>query len=407
MTATATMSQPQSEEHFQRLNDARRQLLEQRVILVAPTLGAWQALYQLPRDTDVQIDGKRLDTKNVTTPRVKMLTDTYPVDEDGMAWKKRIQQLDSRKSALVESMTVPYPLNGVRILPKSRGAEFFRLLFGETLGGLKRKIDKLRAEAAEATTDMLRDMKTRQADLRQERYDAELAADPDMVSTDAIFDPTREEQSIHYELRKLANEFVAQYDTGDNSIRKQIERNNEAYAVVAHKLPNTPQLLRSKFYLSCVPVEISSGSATTVTNQEIDEHADVVRAAVHQHVQSAIEVMISGPREELASALVNVRQLVERDGRVTTRTFNAVRTAIAKVRAFDFVANDELMSQINNLDQLIQTTVPSTLTSVSAANSGFTAALNSYIQEVESETRQAEDMERFGRTHLRGIDLDD
>jgi hypothetical protein len=115
--------------------------------------------------------------------------------------------------------------------------------------------------------------------------------------------------------------------------------------------------------------------------------------------------MIERPRQELAEALANLKQVINRNGKVTQKSFNPVYEAMKKLRAFSFVANDEMLAEINALEGRMLGTVPTSLDEVSSANSGFTAALDSLMSEVEDAEKQAQDLEEFGREH-RGIMLD-
>ena len=89
----------------------RRDALEQRVILMAPGFGWWKGNYQLPKaQTTVEVDGTKIDAKDVTTPRSKLMSDDYPVAPDGTPWKKRFSKLNSRQKGLVEQFSVPFPI---------------------------------------------------------------------------------------------------------------------------------------------------------------------------------------------------------------------------------------------------------------------------------------------------------
>lgn len=362
--------------------------LERHVLLFAPTMGYWKGIYQIPQSkTDVKVDGKTVNSESVTTPRAKLITDTYPCDRQGVPWKKRLQKLESGKNQIIDSMSLPFPIHGIRIIAKSKGNEFFTKLFGETIGSLKRRIKYHRDRGEDLPADRL------QARLDQEQQGKELPNDT------PLFDPSRgENQSVAFQLRQLAVEFNDQWE----DIKAQIKKNNVTYDLVSSKLPVSPY---SKFYLDCVPIEIAGGrNPEHVNEMDLAEHADIVRTAVQRHTEQAIETLIQGPRAELAEALGALKDLINRDGRVTQKSFNPVRNAIAKIRMFDFVANKQLLEEMSNLDRLLGNTVPTSLDSVSAANNGFTAALDRYMNEVEDADQAARDLEEFGREH-RAIDI--
>lgn len=367
----------------EQLSSTRQSALERHVLLFAPTMGYWKGIYQLPSaGTAVEINGEKVAATSVTAPRAKLLTNSYPCDAAGTPWKKRLQQIELRKNNIVESLSLPFPIHGIRIIPKSRGNEFFRELFGETVGSLKRRIDKYREQENHLQADQL------QQRLNQAQARGMLANDT------PLYDPARgDNQSIAYELHQLATEFYNQYD----NIKQQIQHNNTTYSLVAHKLPSQDAIM-DKFFLDCVPIEIAGGRDTSqVTEMDLAEHQDVVRSAVHRHTTQAIETLIQGPRAKLAEALGNLKELIARDGKVTQKSFNPVRAAIAKIRMFDFVANEDLLREMDQLDNLLGNTIPTSLDSTSAANNGFNAALDRYINEVEDEQQAARDLEEFGR----------
>jgi hypothetical protein len=319
---------------------ARRRALEESVILLAPSFGWYRGQYQLPKSkTDTQLDGKTVEKGSVTTPRSKLMTDTYPVDAEGTAWKKRLQKIESRQKALIEKYSVPFPIRGVRIVPKAAARHFFREL-----------------------DDVKRD------------------------------------------LQAAADEFVANLD----SIIEQMKHKTpeEVYKAVEHKIPKQRDFMRAKFYIDVVPVEIA-GSAdrpNVLTETDLAQHYDMVREACQRKVEEAVEAMIEKPREQLAEALAGLKDVINRSGKVTQKSFKPVYEAMKKLRAFSFVANDQLLEEINTLERRMRGTVPTTLDQITAANSGFTAALDSLMTEVEDAEQAANDLEEFGREH-RAIDL--
>ena len=376
--------------------DSRQEALERRVLLLCPTIGWWKGMYQLPRTTTETVsDGKTVDKDDVTTPRAKLMTDAYPVDRSGMAWKKRFQKLESRLSALKERYSVPFPIQGVRIVPKSRGQELLDEMYGLTLGRLRKRIQKAYDDGQAGAANVL------------ERHLAEaLRIEGENAPPNTpIFDWTKNSdgQSIAYDLHRAAMEFCENWP----SIREQIRSKNDVFSQVESKVPTSSGLMRAKFHLDVVPVELAGGGSG---NQRVDEddlvaHNDVVREACRRRVDEAIESMIAGPRQQLADALASLNELVSRDGRVTQKTFKPIRDAIAKIRLFDFAANPQLLQRIGELEHRLSITAPDSLDATTAANNGFTAAINGFMREVQDSEAQARDLEEFGRER-RSIDLD-
>lgn len=378
--------------------DFTPQSLQQRVLLLSPTLGYWRGIYQIPKSkTEVLVSGETIEKGDVTTPRAKLMTEKYPKDRQGTAWLKRFRDIENAKNRVIEQMSVKFPIHGVRIIPKSAGGHFFDAMFGDTVGSLRRKMRRLR-ESADATE---RDRNT--ADQIENRLREAFGARFTEINGDVpMYDPERETQSVAYQLHLAAEEFVGDLPT----ILGQIEHNNKTYAEVKAKIPIKIGEMRAKFYLDCAPIEISGGTDPQNINEaDLADHQDLVRAAVHRHVHEAVENMVRGPREELARALAGVQDLVASDGRVTKKTFEPVRRAIAKIRLFDCVANDDLLRSMSELERRLDATVPTSLTSTTAATNGFSAAIEAFKQEVADEQRVAADVAFFGR-HRRGIQID-
>lgn len=368
----------------------RREALDQNVLLVAPSLGYWHGAYQLPRSkTSVTVDGESVDSDSVTTPRAKLITDKYPVDAEGMPWHRKFRAVESRLSRLKEQFSLKFPIPGVRIIPRQRSREFFDSLFGQTLGGLRRRWQQLEAEGRHMDAGPLG---ARIADIVLKR--------PLANDLTPIYDPAREEQSLAYELSVLADEFVLTLP----DILRQIAEHNPVFQQVQHKIPVAAEQMRSKFFVTAVPVELAGGSGKMVTAASLQEHESLVREACQRHVDAAIEEMISGPRQQLAEALGGLETLIANEGRITERSFRPVREAIAKIRLFDFAANPDMLQRIAELERRLDTTIPKTLTPTAAASTGFTAAIQSFRNEINDATQSAEDFARFG-TYTRDLSL--
>lgn len=383
-----------TEEHVD-LN-SRQEALESRVLLLCPSIGWWKGMYQLPRaGTDVVSNGRSVDRHDVTTPRAKLMTDDYPRDLSGTPWKKRLQKLDSRLSALKERYSVPFPINGVRIVPKSRGQAMLDEMYGLTIGRLQRRIQRANDEGQAGAANVM------------ERHLAEAwrINGANAPANTPIYDWTKvgSEQSIAYDLHRATEEFCANWPT----IRNEIATKNEVFALVESRVPHSAGLMRSKFHLDVVPVELASGISTTAVDQDaLEAHNDIVREACHRRVEEAIESMIEGPRQQLAEALTDLKALITRDGNVTTKSFNPVRAAIAKIRMFDFVANATLLARMGELERQLDITAPNELDAATAANNGFTAAIDRFMDNVQDAQAQARDLEEFGRD-FRSIAIDD
>ena len=382
------------EQDTSQLERARQQLLEERVILLAPSFGYWIGSYQLPRGkTNVEVDGNEVDTDSITTPCSKLMTNKFPVDANGTAWKTRFQKIASLQRTAIWKYSVSFPITGVRVIPKAKAREFFYEMFGHLLGDLETQ----RAQA-ERDGDYTKSRKLDNAIARCRELD------PNAGPMTPVFDPSRDEQSVAYQLWAAANEFVNTLD----SVLQQIQEHTDptVWDAVQAKIPRIPYQMRAKFYADVVPIELAGSSGNTLMTSDLDAHESIVRDACRRKVEEAVEAMIEGPRAQLADALTNLKDLINRNGNVTAKSFKPVRDAIAKIRAFDFVANPDLMAEIQRLEHRLNITAPKSLDSVTAANNGFTTAITAVINEVSDAERQATDLEQFGRDNLRSIDVD-
>jgi hypothetical protein len=265
------------------------------------------------------------------------------------AWKERFVAFESDRKTIVERYSATFPINGVRIVPRSKAPEFFQAMIGRTDHQGRPLYDTTQAEAADA--------------------------------------------------------FVADYDNVMHDIR--IHQDPAVWAYISKVVPNK-QEMRDRFGLDIAPVELQgSGAAHKVqtTQEDLEEYAQLIQASTMRLVDQAVEEMIAGPRDQLAKELNDLHELISRDGRITDRSFNGVREAIAKIRSFSFVANDELLAKINDISGRIGAIeVPANLDSATATSNGLLTALDTLRNDVEDEVQRAGDIERFGR-QLRGFHL--
>lgn len=333
-TATAANRTERNAEHAEN----RRRLLEEKVLLLAPSFGWWRGHYQLPQNKiTVELSGEEVANDDITTPRAKLMTDKAPKDSAGKPWKKRFQELNSRQAAVVDSYSVPFPIRGVRIVPKASGEEFLKKL-----------------------EDVRRDLDT------------------------------------------AVGEFVDDLE----GVLQQIKDNADAsvWEAVEAKIPRRRDQMRAKFYVDVCPIELAGGNPAAVDRNALAAHNDIVREATRRKVDEAVEAIIAAPRIELAKAIAGLKDVIGRNGKVTAKSFRPVTEAMQKLRAFTFVADDQILRTIKELEDRMRITTPTSLDSTTAVTSGFAAALDAVVAEVTDAANQAAVIEDFGR-ELRGITL--
>lgn len=444
----------------QSLADVRRRAIEDRVLLLSPTVGRWEGRLRIPKEqVAISIAGHEINTDNqgVTTPYTVMVTDSWPVDRNGVPYKKRFSEILRIKDRVIRKYSIPFSLsiNGARIVPKHKGVEFFAELIGLTLGKLRRDLKRAQNEGN----------LERQTHLENQIAEA-LRASPHAMDSTAVFDPTLgpDEQSFSYRWDQLADEFCADLEDrsdlaipavppeGSEGTVEEVpaNRGNATYPprlneegnvvegpdgkpvcdpipthhgvltqirtgldltapgvwpLVQNRVPASRDQMRSKFYSSVFPVELATGSQFTgVTADLLSDYRDVVDQAMEAAVNGCIEEVIERPREELRVAMENLKELINRDGRVTARSFEPIYAAIDKLKLFSFACDEEMLQTLDTLSRRMGNTIPTSLNRVTAANNGFTAALDSVMAEIDDADRAARDFEEFGKD-FRGISL--
>ncbi len=269
-------------------------------------------------------------------------------------------------------------------------------MYGLTIGRIRNSIAKLRNAGQHLDADQVEDQL--RAALVLEGVNA--------LPNTPVYDPTKtaDGQSVAYELHQAAVEFCSDWE----NIRRQIANENTVFSQVESRVPLSAGAMREKFTLDVVPIELAGSRPTSLTQDDLAEHSAIIQEACRRRVDEAIETIIQGPRQQLADALASLQDLVNRDGRVSSKSFAPVRAAIAKIRMFDFAADPRLLQNISDLERRLNTTSPNSLDRVTAASSGFNAALTLFQEEVQDAESQAAAFDNFGCTnrHARSIDLD-
>lgn len=348
--------------------------LTDNVVLLAPTLSLWQGQYQLPTSkTKTTVDDVVVEEGDVTTPRAKLFSKKYPLDQHGVPWQKRFQEINSSLTKLKNSMSVAFPINGVRILPKASVAGFLERVYGDTVGRIKQRLEN------GFYTD------ARERDAKAMAYEQQYSQLPDDTP---IFNPLIEEQSLAYTLRAAAIEFCEDLD----AIYVQMSQST-VWEQVKHKVPKKASDMLSRFQIDVLPIEVAA-APTTSTIGEFRNHMDVVREACRRRAEEAIDAMISEPREQLDKALAELQELIARQGQVSERSFDATRRAMEKIRLFECVADSTMLSKMAELDKALKTP-PRQIRDNQAIASNFSAAIASVQAEVVSETARATAMDKF------------
>lgn len=344
---------------MERATTSPTQEILRHVVLINPTLGWWKGHYKIGRadNVSISVDNVEVDSTKVTTPQTKLMD----CCDELKTWQKRFQKIDSRRSSLIERLSEPFALHGVRIVPRGKLREFMDSLIGP--------VDEYKVPTL--------------------AYDADGNYPLDV-------------QSIAYDLKVAGDEFALAWP---DLYRLMARHTPESiWARVKGKLSqyHEPRELRRRFYVRALPITIG-GTSEQVGLEEIEAYSDQIRESVATQVEEAISQMISGPREALAEALGNLHDLIKDEGRVTQKSFKPVIAAIEKIRSFKFIANDELLASISAMERRLDAADPKTLNPVTAASNGLFTAIEALQAEVADADKRASDAARFGRG--RNLDL--
>lgn len=328
----------------------RLEALEQQVVLVAPSLGIWQGRYQIS-DAKVSVQGgHEVDSKAVTKPQLKILE----LSELGKEHAKIFRAIHTAKSQCVDKYSVPFPIDGVRIIPRTAISAFFNEMVGKSENGIPQ------------------------------------------------YDHDREVQSVAYRLQVAADDFAADYPRIIEQARAAAD--SAIWSRVAGRIPRQ-MAIRSKFYLTIAAVRLAGGSDSRLSADEMLGMSDFLRSSLAAQVREAVESMVQGPRDQLAEAVTNLQELINKGGRVTSKSFNPIRAAIEKIQQFAFLATPQLMETIQSLEQRMGIVTPSELDQATAVSSGLSDLLSSVQRAVTDAEERSDIVERFGELP-RAFDLD-
>ena len=314
--------------------DVQPLALDQRVILLAPSLGWWKGMYRI-RDAKVSLRGATINSPT-TQPQVKLLD----CCEGAKVWKARFQKIDSAREALTEKYSLNFPIHGIRIVPVTKAGEFFNRL-------------------------------------------------------------VRNQDSIARQLADAADAFTAEFANLLQMVRQHIA--GDVWDDIQSRLPSQ-NTIRGYFYVDCPAVSLVHNNTAETLSGDLADHADFIRETTRRQVDVAISSMVAGPRQALAEALEELQGLIERDGRVTSKSFNPVRAAIDKIHMFDFVANDQLLQQIRTLETRLGQTDTRGVDSSTATTSGLIQLLQDVRTSAVNEVQQKTDAAKFSRP-LRRLDV--
>lgn len=318
--------------------------LAENVLLIVPTLSYWPGLYQLPKDkVEVHFQSAPstpetdndivLDEESTTRSQLKLLTDSYPVS--GAPDGKPWKKIFGKLRSTQSAIVNRYS-TGFPDMPGIRLVPKVSgaALFGE-LDELKRELDEIADLFCRALPDVL--------------------------------------------------------------VEIQSKQKPGVWEAIRHKIPHTAEKMRKKFGSAAMPIEISGGNTGVLSMQELQAYRGSITSQINSRVESAIEEMISAPRRELAAAIDGLAELLGQNGRITDRSFNAVKTAMGKLKSFSFAASPELLARMRSVEDTVNAADSAQLRSSETSRDRMIAAIRNVGGELRDATQISSAVEAFTR----------
>lgn len=321
------------------------------VQIIDPDIGWWSGRFAL-KDADTTVGGETVDKKHITRPQVKLLESTDQLRR----FQERFRKLSGEANSIIDYYTETFPIRGLRMVPVDK----LRNMMYELIGKIEYGIP---------TYDT-------------GRYVPRTSSD---------------EQSVAYRFNQVADEFCQQWSELVSGMQRNIEVS--LWEHVRKRLPG-PDHLRGKFFLRVSRLQVNLGGtselAGTLAMQSTDDYSTYMRESLQRQIDEAVTQLVAGPRQALVDSLNDLDSLIMRDGRVTTKSFGPVRDAIDKIRMFGFIANDDLLKEIDRLERVMGTTTPSTLDSTTAVDGGFISLIRETSRVASDTAARDDDLAKYG-----------
>ena len=259
------------------------------------TMHTWSGRRRL-RDATVQLGDQQVDKNKVTAPQSKLMP---------TAWAKKIQEIQSAKSRLVNQHSMPHMASGWAAVRSNKLGKFV-----EELARLRQALHVIRDDLV--------------ANYQTELYEWNRA------EWGPLFDD-------HFSNGKLVPGVSAQLPTADE--------------------------LRDAIDLTWIVMDVRPGS---IELQGADaEHVaalqEMTRTMMQQQVNDFITQLLRGPREQLKDSVEKLASTLSDMQQVTPNTFNAIRNAVGLLKEFHdlpSLSDDVLLAKISRMEEQINSLKP-------------------------------------------------
>lgn len=194
--------------------------------------------------------------------------------------------------------------------------------------------------------------------------------------------------SAHHEnMRNIVRQWADDTERFHSAIRAKL-KNDTLFAAAKKRIPSLSQLLETTSVdFITIPFGLGMSQLRACGAKSFLAQA---RSRTQDMAEQVARNLVTGPRQELAAALGGLKELIEANGRVSTKSLNPVRAAFEKLERFSFVADTTLLNQINNLRQTLDGITPSEQNAEVSLQNGLLAALRATIVAANDDTKVEE-----------------
>lgn len=187
-----------------------------------------------------------------------------------------------------------------------------------------------------------------------------------------------------------------------SQLHSAVNGDEELYQVACKFVPSREDM-RKKFGM-CWPI-VPIGAPNEEFADSPSEFIKEARAETAKMVKDAIDTLLNEPRKEFADALDNLNNILlknlgneAKNGGVRQASIDSVRNALAKLRSFEFVADNELLKQMSSLDDVLKDTTPKKLNSSMVTAKALSVTLNTIANKARDDDASVQKFDRFSRS---------
>lgn len=204
-------------------------------------------------------------------------------------------------------------------------------------------------------------------------------------------------------MEALAEEFAseANYAAMRTALRSSLD-NDDAWSMVEKLLP-TRHALKSKCRVTWVVVPIGTPAEDALADPA--GYVREAREATRQMIAESVCTLLTEPRREIAEAVGNLVNLLEKEGKraVRSASLNNVIAAFDKLRSYEFLADDDLLAKMKTAERELKGLTPQDLNADAGVAKGLAKVLRTVVASAGDAESPLATFNRFNRS----LDFDD